>query len=220
MMRVPRILHAIIVTGLLLVMLVPLALAHESRDVGKYRFVVGWAGEPAFRGERNGMDLTITNKDTNQPVEGLDKTLKAEVMFGGQKRELTLRGVFRQPGKYTADIVPTREGDYRFRFFGEIEGQKVDETFDSANGKFNAVQSIQAVQFPEAEPPAAQLNQAVQAADQKVTAAQAAAANAQTFGMIGIGAGVLGVALGAWALIASRRQPTGPTVPLSRPAEQ
>ncbi|MEX2446065.1 MAG: hypothetical protein WD734_01910, partial [Dehalococcoidia bacterium] len=37
-----------------------IAQAHESRDVGPYNFVVGWMAEPAIEGEKNGIDLRIT----------------------------------------------------------------------------------------------------------------------------------------------------------------
>ncbi len=36
------------------------ALAHEGREVGEYRFVVGWAEEPAYEGMKNGVDIRVT----------------------------------------------------------------------------------------------------------------------------------------------------------------
>jgi hypothetical protein len=68
-------------------------------------------------GQKNGIDLRVTNRETTLPIEGVEKTLKAEVTFGAQRREFELRAIFRDPGHYTADIVPMRDGDYRFRFF-------------------------------------------------------------------------------------------------------
>ena len=32
-------------------------LAHEGREVGEYRFVVGWMEEPTYEGLRNGVEL-------------------------------------------------------------------------------------------------------------------------------------------------------------------
>ena len=39
-------------------------LAHEGRDVGDYRFVVGWVEEPAYEGMTNGVEVKVT-----KPVE-------------------------------------------------------------------------------------------------------------------------------------------------------
>lgn len=193
-----RFLAASVLAAVTLLLALSTALAHEGRDVGKYRLTVGWTGEPAYQGQRNGISLTVVNKDTNQPVEGAEKTLKAEILFGGQKRPVTLRGVFRQPGQYTADVIPTRDGDYRFHFFGDIEGQKVDEVFDSADGKFDGVEKTDALYFPGGDN-AAQLAQTVQAAEQK-------AAQSQTFGILGTVLGALGLVLGGAAMLRSQRK--------------
>ena len=190
------------------------ALAHERRDVGKFQFVVGWAGEPAFEGEKNGISLAITVGDTNEPVSGVEKTLKAEVLFGGQRKEIPLRAVFQQPGRYSGDLVPTREGDYRFRFFGTIDGTEVNQTFDSADKKFNGVESIKAIQFPAAaESPAtapsvpaaaASSPAALAGAQSAAQAAQTAAANAQTLALVGAVLGALGLLLGGVAMFRNR----------------
>jgi hypothetical protein len=198
------------------------ALAHERREVGKYDLVVGWAGEPAFVGEKNGIDLRVSLRPESgqqteaRPIEGLEKTLKAEIIFGGQRRELELRAVFRQPGAYTADVLPMREGDYRFRFFGTIEGNEVNETFDSADGKFNAVKPIQGIQFPEvaAAATAPQTTQAVQTAQRAAADAQAATAMTQVLAIAALALGGLSLVLGALALGASRRT----AAPADRPS--
>ncbi len=201
MVRLSRRVASGLLVGLTLLVALPLvALAHESRDVaGKYRFVVGWSGEPAYVGQKNGISLVVTNTATNQPVEGLEKTLKAEIVQGAQKGEVPLRAVFRSPGAYTADIIPTREGDYRFRFSGTIEGTAVDETFDSADGKFDGVKGTQAILFPAGD--AAAPSPALVAAEQK-------AAQAQMLGVAGLVAGLAGLVLGGLAFTQARRTPT------------
>ena len=35
-------------------------LAHEGREVGEYRFVVGWIEEPTYEGLKNGVELRVT----------------------------------------------------------------------------------------------------------------------------------------------------------------
>src|SRR4051812_45093578 len=95
--------------------------AHETRDLagGKYQAVVGFLNEPAYNNQLNGLDLTVTDqtqKDAQgngKPVEGLEKTLKAEVLFGGGKTmPLTIQTRFRMPGKYAAYFEPTAAGTY------------------------------------------------------------------------------------------------------------
>lgn len=187
------------------------ALAHETREVGDYRFVVGWMVEPAFAGQKNGIDLRVSRKDNGDPVEGLEKTLKAEIIFGAQKRTVDIRTVFRTPGAYTSDLVPTREGDYRFRFFGTAGSASINETFDSAEGKFNKALSIEAIQFPE---PAAAIQAAAMAQAMAAPTAPAAdTSGAFTFAIIGAVTGVLGLILGVLALMAvgRRSRPAGPT---------
>ncbi|MSQ27603.1 MAG: hypothetical protein EXR51_05635 [Dehalococcoidia bacterium] len=190
------------------------ALAHERRDVGKYQFVVGWAGEPAFEGEKNGISLRILVRDSNEPVSGAEQTLKAEVLFGTQRKEVPLRAVFQQPGMYAGDLVPTKEGDYRFRFFGAIDGAEVNQTFDSADKMFNGVESIRAIQFPAAESPvatappvpaaAANSGAALAGLQSAAQAAQSAAASAQTLAIVGAVLGGLGLLLGGVAMLRNR----------------
>lgn len=112
------------------------ALAHERRDVGKHQFVVGWIVEPAFEGIKNGLDLRVTNKETSKPVEGLQDSLQWEITHvpSGVTRTLKLRTIFNDPGHYTADLIPTASGVYRFRIFGAVEGAQVNEIFVSRGG--------------------------------------------------------------------------------------
>lgn len=172
---------------------VGVALAHEQRTVGKYNFVVGFLTEPAYTGQPNGLDLRISNKDNGKPVEGLEKTLQAELLFGGKSMPLTVRARYGQPGAYTADLIPTKAGTYIFHVTGDVEGQKVDEKFESGPGRFNDVVEMTPLQFPEKLVPAPDLAAQVQAA-------QSAASTAQTFGIIGIVVGGLGLIVGGVAL--------------------
>src|SRR5579884_1611467 len=62
-----------------------MASAHEQRSVGNYILTVGFLNEPTYQDQPNGLDLRVTKNDANKtPVSGLDKTLKAEVIFGGE----------------------------------------------------------------------------------------------------------------------------------------
>jgi len=186
----------VLLAVLLLTFLIPsTALAHERRDVGKLQFVVGWIGEPSLLGEPNGIDLRISDKASGNPVEGAEKTLKATVAFGGgQPKEFPLKARFGQKGAYTADIIPTKAGAYIFTFTGTVGDQQVNEKFESGPGRFDDVQQLTDLQFPQPVPYVGDVTAQVQAAD-------ARASQAQTFGYVGTGLGVLGLILGAAALM-------------------
>jgi hypothetical protein len=132
---------------LVFVSLIPAA-AHEGREVGDYVIVFGWRVEPAYTELLNGPEVTITEHDTDEPVAGLEETLQLEVSFGPATKTLTLRPVFDTPGHYTADLIPTRPGDYSFRLTGTIGDVEVDETFSSADGEFSTVEPIDDLRFP------------------------------------------------------------------------
>ncbi len=170
------------------------ALAHERRNVGKYEFVVGFLNEPALLNLPNAIDLRVTDTESKKPVEGLDKTLNAEVTFGARTMPVKLRARFGQPGAYAGDFMPTKPGAYIFHFTGQVESLKIDEKFESGPGRFNDVEDTAKMQFPEKL--AAPLDTAAQ-----VKAAQDAAATAQTLAYVGIGLGILGVLMGALGFV-------------------
>lgn len=182
------------------------ALAHERRQVGKYDVIVGWSVEPAYVGLKNGIDLRVEDRDTKQLVTGIEKALQAEVIVGSQRRAVPLEPIFNTPGRYIGHLVPMAEGHYRFRFFGIVEGQQIDETFDSADGRFASVDSLEAIQFP-ATASSSQADQMMaQAAEQKLLAAQEAAATSQTMSIAALVVGGLGLLLGIVSMAASGRR--------------
>jgi hypothetical protein len=187
-----------------------IASAHEHREVGDYTFVVGFLSEPAFLNQVNGIDLRITDKD-GKGVEGLEKTLQAQVMKDGKTMPVTLEGRWKDPGAYNGYFIPTKAGPYIFHFTGEINGATIDETFESSPEGFDEVDDTAALEFPEKLTPPQELTsqlEAVQGASAQVkaaqdaaTAAQASAQQAQTFGIIGIVVGIIGIGVGGYALM-------------------
>ena len=182
-------LYALLLAIGLMLVTASLALAHERRTVGKYQLVVGFLDEPAYVNQPNAIDFRVTNTETNKPVEGVEKTVKAQVIVGGKTLPLVLETRFGQPGAYAAHFVPTKAGAYIFQFTGDIEGTKLDEKFESGPGRFNDVQDTAALQFPE------KLGDPV-AMSAQLKAAQDAAASAQTLAYAGIALGVIGTATG------------------------
>lgn len=184
---------AVVAALLVGIMLPGVAAAHESREVGNYQFVVGFLNEPAFQEEQNGLSVRITNLTTGEPVENLADTLKAEVIFGDQQRELALRPVFRDPGHYKSDFYPTAAGAYTFRFSGEIEGTAIDESFTSSPDGFDEVQAPTEVQFPAAVATTGELQT-------QLAAAQSTARLGMILGGIGTAVGLIGLIVAFMAL--------------------
>lgn len=177
-----------------------MASAHEQRDVGNYHFVVGFLNEPSLVDQLNGIDLTVTTTADKKPVEGLDKTLKAEVIVGGNAKSMPipLQSRFGMPGHYAGYFMPTATGSYIFHFTGTIDGDPVDQRFESGPGRFDDVQPLAALQFPEKLPdPATEQAQ--------LASAQAAANQGRWLGIAGVVVGAMGLGVAVTGF--SRRRP-------------
>src|SRR3954471_2959188 len=127
------------------------ALGRERRAVGAYTFVVGWLNEPSYVNLLNSLDLTVTETAGGKAVEGLEKTLKADLTYGGltTSQPLTLAPRFGQPGKYSGYVVPTKTGDYTFHITGTAGTMSIDEKFESGPGRFGSIESTDALQYPQ-----------------------------------------------------------------------
>jgi hypothetical protein len=127
------------------------ALGHERRVVGPYTFVVGWINEPSYVNLLNSLDLTVTETNGGTAVEGLEKTLKADLAFGGSTtpQPLTIAARFGLPGKYSGYVIPTKAGDYRFHITGTVGTMNVDEKFESGPGRFGAIESTDSLEYPQ-----------------------------------------------------------------------
>lgn len=169
--------------------------AHEVRQVGDYQFVVGFIDEPVFTDQKSGLEFQVTRGD--EPVEGLEESLEAEVIFSGETRALPLEPRFGEPGWYQSVFFPTAAGPYTFHITGEIDGHGVDESFTAGPDTFGEVQDATSGQFPVAFPATADV----------VRDAQAGAA-ARTTATIALAAGGAGLLAGlvALGLTLSRRR--------------
>lgn len=214
-LRMPLVWFSVVLIAV--VSLATTAYGHERRAVGPYRFVVGFLTEPAFEGLKNGVDLRVLQADSEAPVEGLQDTLQVEVTHvpSTVRKNLKLRTIYRDAGHYTADLIPTAPGQYRFRFFGNIQELAVQETFDSKSGggQFDDVESSMDLQFPLRLPEIREMANALRGAQQEAQqaqdtalAAQAGLTSTRTFALIGIVLGALGCALSAGAVVAFRKR--------------
>lgn len=169
------------------------ALGHERRAVGPYTFVVGWINEPSYVNLLNSLDLTVTETNGGKAVEGLEKTLKADLTFGGSStpQPLTLAARFGLPGKYSGYVMPTKVGDYTFHITGTVGTMNVDEKFESGPGRFGSIESTDPLQYP-----------------QKVVSNSDLAArldSIQTLVVVGIAIAGIALLLGVGGLVARRR---------------
>ena len=167
--------------------------------------------------ESAGMETTA---DHHAPepvgVEGLQNTLLVEVTHvpSNVSKTMNLRPVSNDPGHYVADLIPTSPGHYRFRFFGTIEGEQYDVTFDSmaGGGNFDDVQPATAIHFPDAVVSARELESAMRGLQTSVGEMQAASVEipdeddgrdsaTATMAIIGIVLGASGIAFGGVSLV-------------------
>ena len=173
------------------------ASAHERRDVGAFKFTVGWGDEPAFAVGKNSVQLMLA--DANGPVTDVTDTIKVVVSTGDQTMpEMTLRPAFRvgaygTPGDYRAYMFPSRPGTYTFHFTGTIHGQAIDEKFTSSEKTFSDIEDPADIAFPVKDPSVGQLAEKV-----AVVEARPVAKNEDSKGLA-----IAGIALGAVALVVS-----------------
>ena len=211
----------------LLSLTVSTALAHEGREVGGYNINIGWINEPAYEGFINGVELRVIrvmeggddhhgdstavaddHHGDSVAVKGLENTLQVEVTYvpTGASRVVNLLADVYEPGRYTADLLPTTPGVYEFRVFGAIEGMQVDETFASkgGGGGFDDIRPLASLQFPEELPSNRELESAVRGAISTAEEARDAADEgpgvlpivALVFGISGLVLGVVGLVIG------------------------
>jgi hypothetical protein len=195
--RLGRRAAALVAAAALLLLSTGVASAHEERTVAGYDVEVGFIDEPVFIGERSGLEFFVHKDD--KAITGLDQTLKAEVIYQGQKRDLPITARDGVDGAYESVFIPTAAGPYTFHIFGTIEGAAVDESFTSSPTGFDEVQDTAGGQFPVQFPSEADLVANAQAG--KDAASQVTVA---------LGVGIAGVVIGLVGLgvaLAGRRRP-------------
>jgi hypothetical protein len=81
------------------------ASAHEQRTVGEYDVEVGFFEEPALVNQLNGVFLEVSRE--GEPIEGLDDTLKVELIVGGgaETKEMAFEPSG-DPGAYVISSFP------------------------------------------------------------------------------------------------------------------
>ena len=146
------------------------AAAHETRVVGDVVMVVGWSGEPTYAGFQNAAGVRLSEVGPTEDEDGppiSDADLTVEILFGDESSTTTtgplpMEEAFSEPGLFEADIIPTRPGTYTYHVTGTAAGQTIDELFTSSEDTFSNVNVPGDIQFPERDPTAGELAQAVE----------------------------------------------------------
>ena len=165
----------------LLVLLAAPAAAHEERKAGGYSYVVGFGDEPAYAGEKNSVQVMVSDA-AGKPVRNADG-LEVMVLAGGKQTMLKLEPHFGDtwgtPGDYRAFFIPTAAGQYTFQLHGTIAGKKIKpQRFASGPDSFSDVEDPAKVAFPVKSPTTAQLAERVDREVPRLAAAQQQAADA------------------------------------------
>jgi len=212
-----RLAIAVVIASVSVLMGSAVASAHEHRELadGAYGMEVGFFDEPAVQDEINGLFLRVTEglpeegeagatpaageeeEEGGPGVEGLEDTLQAEVTFGTQTRELTLRPVADDPGTYRATFIPTAAGAYTFRIFGTINDVTIDESFTGGPETFAEISERAGLMFPPSD-------QSARTAS-AVSDAQDSAGSASTLAIVALVLGAIGAVAGVYALVRSSR---------------
>jgi hypothetical protein len=166
------------------------AVAHERIVAGDYAFVLGWLDEPPVVGLKNAALVEVTTAKDDQPVEGAEGALTAQIVYGGKSKELLLRPLAGQPGVYVGDFIPTRRGTYTLKLGGTINGQVID-----VSNEIEEVGSLDSLTFPE---PQADLQKSIDALQSELS-------TTRMFAIVGAALGTIGLVLAGVAIGRSRK---------------
>lgn len=134
------------VVTLALTALPQIATAHERQafTIGQntYLITIGSLNEPVVVDDKTGLDLRVTQVNPQtpgdrtttdaKPVEGLETTLKVELIAGAHRKILAITPAYKDPGAYRASFIPTLETTFAYRLFGTLNNTPVDLTFTCA----------------------------------------------------------------------------------------
>jgi hypothetical protein len=188
---------AVLTSGALALAVATSVAAHQEVQFQDYAIEVGFINEPVYVGDKSGLEFSVSKNAS--PVQGLEQTLKAQVTYQGQTRDLDINGISEDTDFYRAFFIPTAAGPYTFHISGTIEGNAFDQSFTSGPDTFDEVKEAQSGEFPVQLPTLAEL----QATAQK----GADAANQVTIALVLGGAGVLLGLVGIGLALAVRRRP-------------
>ena len=159
------------------------AFAHTGHEVGDYVLEIGWLHEPAFVGQPNAVQVTITDHHDGSPILDLGADdIKVVVSTAGvDSASLTFEPAFDAVekegslGEYDAALVPTAPGDYTFHITGAIHGTAVDLSVTSGDETFDPVVTSSDLEFPAKMPTLTEVGTRLDRIDSRIEALQSAA---------------------------------------------
>ena len=153
------------------------------------------------------VEAPADSQEASSAVAGIT-TLQVEVthVASSVSQVMDLKEAWNVPGLYKSEFIPTSPGPYNFRFFGDIEGNAIDESFESSNTTFDEVTPATEIQFPvqlaaprETENAARGALDAANDAGTEASDAASSASTATNLGIIALILGVVGLVLGGLA---------------------
>jgi len=189
---------------------------HTLDSVDEYRLEIGWMNEPVVSGETNGIELLVSplepgidlkNQVFKNGIEGLEKSLKMQLVFEDHKIILPFKPDHDIPGKYYAYVNPTVSGYYQANILGTIE-----ETNVSISMHPPKVDEREYIEFPETTD--LTLNQLIdghtavvgEVNDLKESVSNLEKSNSQlVIGYVGIAIGIAAIVIASVALVKSKK---------------
>lgn len=105
------------------------ASAHEHVTAGDLEFVVGWGEEPPVVNQLNTITINVERNlvpSGTERVTGVAANLTVNISTGPYHAVKLVEEEPGSPGVYGFPIVPTREGTYKVRIIGQINGTSID----------------------------------------------------------------------------------------------
>lgn len=163
-------------------------LAHTGHEVGDYLIEIGWLHEPAFVGQPNAVQLTISDHHDASPILDLrsDDLTVVVSTAGASSASLVFEPAFDAAektgslGEYDAALVPTAPGDYSFHITGSIAGTAVDLTVASGEETFDAVVASTGLEFPAKMPTLTEVGTRLDRIDARIEELQTAGDGSQS----------------------------------------
>ena len=190
--------------------------AHESREMNEFDFTVGFREEPAFEGQENAAFIAISSfssplKENEARSIPLNVDLRVEIIYTATRdsKVLKVEPISEVSGEYEARFIPTAPGNYSFRFFGEIDGEQIDETFTGGSETFDDVAPARGIQFPFETASLREVQNSALSARELAAEARNSASSLRTLAWIAIAVGTSGFLVGlanvVWVTLHSNR---------------
>ena len=211
---------------ILILLLIPgisgIAYGHTVDAVGEYRVEIGWMNEPVVSGETNAIEFYVSSliacpeiseaskcaesQEFHNGISDLRKTVKIKLMYKDESITLPLSPDHNISGKYYAFVNPTVSGFYQANILGTIIDTPISLSMHPPK-----VDERSYIEFP--EPSDITVQQMIDGhtaliedvSDLKDSVIIIENNQSSDIGSIGIGVGIIGIAIAIIALIKSNK---------------